>query len=413
MDNFALVISNVKGCSTMGNAVMVERGHPLVAPAQRPRRRRLRTATPSRSMVEFLGASVKLLRDGAQLYANGRTNLTMMFNVLMCYSAGPALLVTRQPLCDKLGSNGCARMRTGAGEIFAAIEAVRPRPLVLVPRTALCELWRTFWAMASEFSQKQLAVEWVHSHPSLRQQVNVGSGIPAFLRDSLVNQMGHKLVAVNQRDDLSDMKCKATGEACCGDGDRNGCKFANDDSTPMGQADSCDNGHSREYAAQRARERKELHDAVGSDGHATAELDDLDDLDLRLDGLRLFSTIDDWKVEFEVTPGERRLKSMMDMMFGSASSTFKKYAQADAFWEKIRKVGKKFNLDLPPFSQVIDSVDMETLMRCVMSTSVAPTPSHMQQCGMEFVTAAQQVMDVCFGKNGLNKVESRIDQKLR
>jgi len=171
-----------------------------------------------------------------------------------------------------------------------------------------------------------------------------------------------------------------------------------------------------EYLRPRVQEVRRLHDEVTP--ALLRELDDddeldLDDLDLRLDGLRLFSTIDDWKVEFEVTPGERRLKSMMDMMFGSASSTFKKYAQADAFWEKIRKVGKKFNLDLPPFSQVIDSVDMETLMRCVMSTSVAPTPSHMQQCGMEFVTAAQQVMDVCFGKNGLNKVESRIDQKLR
>jgi hypothetical protein len=171
-----------------------------------------------------------------------------------------------------------------------------------------------------------------------------------------------------------------------------------------------------EYLRPRIREVRQLHDEVTP--APLRELDDgdeldLDGLDLKLDGLRLFSTIDDWNVEFEVTPGGRRLKSMMDMMFGSASSTFKKYAQADAFWEKIRKIGKKFNLDLPPFSQLIDSVDMESLMKCVMSTSVAPTPSHMQQCGMEFVTAANQVMDVCFGKNGLNKVESRLDKKLR
>lgn len=173
-----------------------------------------------------------------------------------------------------------------------------------------------------------------------------------------------------------------------------------------------------EYLRPRVREVRQLHDEVTpailrepDDGD---ELD-LDGLDLRLDGLRLFSTIDDWNVEFEVTPGGRRLegKSMMDMMFGSASSSFKRYAQADAFWDKIRKIGRKFNLNLPPFSKLIDSVDMESLMKCVMSTSVAPTPSHMQQCGMEFVTAAQDVMNVCFPNGGLNKVKSRLDKKLR
>ena len=49
-------------------------------------------------------------------------------------------------------------------------------------------------------------------------QINGCTGTPKFLQDYIVNPLGHRLVAVNQKGDLSDMTCKATVFVCikCG-----------------------------------------------------------------------------------------------------------------------------------------------------------------------------------------------------
>jgi len=161
--------------------------------------------------------------------------------------------------------------------------------------------------------------------------------------------------------------------------------------------------HLVEYLKPRMHEVRQLHDEVTPPllrQLQEGEELDLDQLEKRLDNLRLFQagSINNWDVEFEVTPGERRL-GLASMMAGGASSSFEMYAAADQFWDKLRTIGDKFKIDLPPFSKVVQSVDMKTLTQCFMTTAMHPMPSSVKQCGMEFVTQAQNVVQVCMGKD--------------